>query len=144
MGYFLSLSDSPFTNSSGDPSELYTALVSNTAKILISADFKAIVFNNDSILPTVKIIMDLPDKDEKREAVFTLIRVIDKPDGTNEIDKIDDFIFGAGSIRDISNLFSKFSAQVPGEYAIHYALANEKGVVSNCSINFTSINQEKK
>jgi hypothetical protein len=144
IGYFLSLSDSPFTNSSGDPSELYTALISNTAKILISADFKTTVNNTDSILPTVKIIMDLADKDKNRKALFTLIRVIDRPDGSNKIDKIDDFVFGEGSIRDISNLFTSVYAEIAGEYAIHYALANEKGVISNCSINFTSIIPENK
>lgn len=144
IGYFLSLSDSPFTNSSGDPSELYTALISNTAKLLISADFKTTVNNTDSVLPTVKIIMDLSDDDKNRKAIFTLIRVIDRPDGSNKIDKIDDFVFGVGSIRDISNLFTSVYAEIPGEYAIHYALANEKGVISHSSINFTSIIPENK
>jgi hypothetical protein len=143
IGYIVELPENPFLSSSGDPSELYTALISNNAKMMISADYKVTINKGDYANPLVKVIIDLPEKDKQREKKYTIIRVVDKPDGFNSLDKIDDFICGTLNICDVSSLFFNVKAEIPGDYAIHYALADEKGVISSCTVNFTAITIEK-
>ncbi len=138
FGYFVKLPDSPFIDNYGDPAPLYTSLISNNSKLLITADYKASVNQIETIIPNVKVVIECPVKDKVRKTSYTLIRVIDSPDGSNKIDRIENNIFEKNIINDVSNFFSYFTAPIPGEYTIHYALANDKGIISSCSISFVS------